>query len=147
MVLLQCWLAILKQIKDVDLNLQEANISLENIGFAIFYPRWCKLMLSTENWSIIIIIPKFTLWPSEPTLLHYEWLIVLISDDRGFRKSFIKYHSQKEELHETRNCTIFFEFKGQTWYCAIDYFTTISWPSRRYNILFTFLYHPQYTYS
>ena len=106
MVLLQCWLAILKQIKDVDLNLQEANISLENIGFAIFYPRWCKLMLSTENWSIIIIIPKITLWPSEPTLLHYEWLIVLLSDDRGFRKSFIKYHSQKEELHETRKCTL-----------------------------------------
>ena len=75
---------------DVDLNLEKDNNSQYFIHGDVI------LMLSTENWSIIIIIPKITLWPSEPTLLHYEWLIVLLSDDRGLRKSFIKYHFQKE---------------------------------------------------
>ena len=113
MVLLQCWLAILKQIKDVDLNLQEDNNSQNFIHGDI------TLMLSTENWAIIIIIPKITLWPSEPTLLHYEWLIVLLSDDRGFRKSFIKYHSQKDKvvnyIHQ-----------------YVAYLVLIRWPIRRH---------------
>ena len=129
MVLQQCWLAILKQIKDVDLNLQEDNHSQYFIHGDVI------LMLSTENWSIIIIIPKITLWPSEPTLLHYEWLIVLLSDDRGFRKSFIKYHSQTEELHETRKCTLFSKSKDKVVnyiHQYVAYFVLIRWPIRRH---------------
>ena len=112
------------------------NISLKNIC------RFCNILftimqfvLLTENWSIIIIIPKITLWPSEPTLLHYEWLIVLPSDDRGFRKSFIKYHSQKEELHETWKCTLFSKSKDKVVtyiHQYVDYFVLVRWPIRRH---------------
>ena len=65
MVLLQCWLAILKQIKDVDLNLQQQQL-------AIFYPRWCNSNVvnrelihhhyHSENHSVAIRTNFTTLW-------------------------------------------------------------------------------------